>query len=332
MLEQSLGLNSGWQDARGASGGPSAIKNFYAPPTDGLPAPERTFLTEVDERLFTERVVLFDTGISRSATRGLNVVLDAYLSRDGQRYGAIHESLAIHDEMVSALRAGAYADLGRLANRYWQLRCILDPQATNDALQHLFENPQIADLTEGGLLTGGRRRRLRPPHRHRGTSSRVAHQARQAAPTRSLCQQQSGLLPAQCPRHPSRVRTAAVATKKEHLLIDGYNLIKASQLFQGRGDTLERARSRLQQALAAYGRRADKHITLYYDGTGESPNTTSTSGPHVTIEFSRYPQQADDLIAQAVEKKTRCQMATGHQLGPRSPAQRSAPQNPLDLF
>ena len=154
MLEQSLGLNSGWQDARGASGGPSAIKNFYAPPTDGLPAPERTFLTEVDEHLFTERVVLFDTGISRSATRGLNVVLDAYLSRDRQRYAAIRESLAIHDDMVAALRAGAYADLGRLADRYWQLRCILDPQATNDALQHLFENPQITDLTEGGLLTG----------------------------------------------------------------------------------------------------------------------------------------------------------------------------------
>ena len=154
MLEQSLGLNSGWQDARGASGGPSAIKNFYAPPTNGLPAPERTFLTQVDEHLFTERVVLFDTGISRSATRGLNVVLDAYLSRDSERYAAIRESLAIHDDMVAALCAGAYADLGRLAARYWQLRCILDPQATNDALQHLFENPQITDLTEGGLLTG----------------------------------------------------------------------------------------------------------------------------------------------------------------------------------
>ena len=154
MLEQSLGLNSGWQDARGASGGPSAIKNFYAPPTDGLPAPERTFLTEVDECLFTERVVLFDTGVSRSATRGLNVVLDVYLSRDRQRYAAIRESLAIHDDMVTALCAGAYADLGRLADRYWRLRCILDPEATNDDLQHLFENPQITDLTEGGLITG----------------------------------------------------------------------------------------------------------------------------------------------------------------------------------
>ena len=94
-----------------------------------------------------------------------------------------------------------------------------------------------------------------------------------------------------------------MATKKEHLLIDGYNLIKVSQLFQGRGDTLQRARNRLQQALAAYSRRADKHITLYYDGTGAAPSAISTSSPHLTIKFSRYPQQADDLIAQAVAQK-----------------------------
>ena len=56
LLEQSLGLNSGWQDARGASGGPSAIKDFYAPPTAGLPTPERTFLTDVNEDQFTARI------------------------------------------------------------------------------------------------------------------------------------------------------------------------------------------------------------------------------------------------------------------------------------
>ena len=154
LLEQSLGLNSGWQDARGASGGSSAIKDFYAPPTDGLPSPERKFLTEVDEAQFTERVVLFDTGMSRAATRGLNVVLDTYLSRDRDRYTAIRESMAIHDQMVAALCAGDYAELGKLADYYWQLRCALDPDATNDALQYLFEDPQISDLTEGGLITG----------------------------------------------------------------------------------------------------------------------------------------------------------------------------------
>ena len=140
LLEQSFGLNSGWQDARGACGGPSAIKDFYAPPTDGLPAPERQFLSGIDESTFAKRVVLFDTGISRAATRGLNEVLDAYLTRDPLRYRAIRESLEIHDRMVEALRQGSYGELGNLSARYWQLRCILDPGATSETLQHLFEH------------------------------------------------------------------------------------------------------------------------------------------------------------------------------------------------
>ena len=154
LLEQNIGLNSGWQDARGACGGPGAIKDFYAAPTDDLPAPKRTFLTEIDEKEFTERVILFDTGIARAATRGLNVVLDAYLSRDAGRYAAIRESMEIHDRMVDALRAGDYPALGKMASRYWQLRCILDPEATSDALQFLFESPGIAEVSEGGLITG----------------------------------------------------------------------------------------------------------------------------------------------------------------------------------
>ena len=154
LLEQSFGLNSGWQDARGACGGPSAIKDFYAPPTDGLPAPERRFLSGIDESLFAKRIVLFDTGISRAATRGLNEVLDAYLTRDPHRYPAIRESLDIHDRMVKALQQGSYGQLGKLSARYWQLRCILDPGATSKALQHLFEHPALTDLSEGGLITG----------------------------------------------------------------------------------------------------------------------------------------------------------------------------------
>ena len=152
LLEQSIGLNSGWQDARGARGGPSAVKDYYAPPTEGLPAPELTYV-DVDSEEFHRRVVLFDTGIARGATRGLNVVMDAYLSRRRGRYGAIRESLSIHDEMVESLRSGDYRALGRLASRYWQLRCILDPEATSPAIQRLFE-PPVSDFTEGGTLSG----------------------------------------------------------------------------------------------------------------------------------------------------------------------------------
>ena len=153
LLEQSIGLNSGWQDARGARGGTSAAKDLYAPPTDGPPAPDITFV-EVDADRFAERIALFDTGISRAASRGLNVVLAAYLKRDRHRYFALRESMALHDDMVAALRAGDYDALGRMATRYWELRCILDPEATSPALQNLFEDPAVSELCSGGMLTG----------------------------------------------------------------------------------------------------------------------------------------------------------------------------------
>ncbi len=154
LLEQSVGLNSGWQDARGACGGPSAVKDFLAAPTQGLPAPEIRYLEGVDEEEFEQRIVLFDTGIARPATRGLNVVLDAYLTRDADRYAAVRESLDIHDSMVEALSRCDYSTLGAHANRYWSLRCILDPDATNDAIKFLFESPALREVTEGGLLSG----------------------------------------------------------------------------------------------------------------------------------------------------------------------------------
>ena len=153
LLEHSLGLNSGWQDARGARGGASAAKDLYAPPTDGPPAPDITFV-EVDADRFAERIVLFDTGISRAASRGLNVILAAYLRRDRRRYFALRESLALHDDMVTALRAGDYDALGSMATRYWELRCILDPEATSAPLHHLFEGSAVSELCSGGMLTG----------------------------------------------------------------------------------------------------------------------------------------------------------------------------------
>ena len=152
LLEQSIGLNSGWQDARGACGGSSAVKDFYAPPAAGLPTPEMCFV-DVDEDIFHQRVVLFDTGIARGATRGLNVILESYLRRDRDRYSAMRKSLAIHDEIVEALSQGDYPRLGALASRYWAYRCVLDPEATSDAIQQLFSAP-LSDLHEGGMLTG----------------------------------------------------------------------------------------------------------------------------------------------------------------------------------
>jgi predicted RNA-binding protein with PIN domain len=94
-----------------------------------------------------------------------------------------------------------------------------------------------------------------------------------------------------------------VATKREHLLVDGYNLIKSSQLFQAPDDTLEQARLSLQQTLDAYGRRAKVKITLYYDGDGDLAHATQGRYGDIEFEFSRYPEKADDLIMRAAQDK-----------------------------
>ena len=102
-----------------------------------------------------------------------------------------------------------------------------------------------------------------------------------------------------------------MATKREHLLVDGYNLIKSSQLFQAPDDTLEQARLSLQQTLDAYGRRAEVKITLYYDGVsamgashgdaapGDIQHATQGRYGDIEFEFSRAPEKADDLIMRA---------------------------------
>ena len=83
-------------------------------------------LSGIDESTFATRVVLFDTGISRAATRSLNEVLDAYLTRDPLRYRAIRDRWDTRSH-GQGLQQGSCDELSSLSARYWQLRCILDP-------------------------------------------------------------------------------------------------------------------------------------------------------------------------------------------------------------
>ena len=55
-----------------------------------------------------------------------------------------------------------------------------------------------------------------------------------------------------------------MSSQREHLLIDGYNLIKSSQFFH----RLEQARVGLHRAIDAYQHQTQNTITLYYDGDG----------------------------------------------------------------
>lgn len=154
FLEQSLGFNSGWQDARGAIGGPSSIKEFKVQPTTGLPNPAVEFLSEVNEKALKERLIIFDTGIQRFATENLNVLLDAYLARDEKKYPAMKESFVIHSRIVNSLKRKDYEALGREFNQYFKYRVSMDSGATTPEIEKLFNSLQTEELIEGGLLTG----------------------------------------------------------------------------------------------------------------------------------------------------------------------------------
>ena len=94
-----------------------------------------------------------------------------------------------------------------------------------------------------------------------------------------------------------------MVARREHLLVDGYNLIKSSPLFQISGETLKKARATLEEALGFYGRRTDRQITLYYDGTDHAPQAIPHRHKEIEIHFSQYPEKADDLIMLAVQRK-----------------------------
>jgi len=90
----------------------------------------------------------------------------------------------------------------------------------------------------------------------------------------------------------------------EKILIDGYNLLhKDGDLKNHAERSLEEARDRLIAAVAAY-RSGDTEIVLVFDGRGGGGRIkTSTAG--VRILFSRYPQSADQLILEIIERERR---------------------------
>ena len=94
-----------------------------------------------------------------------------------------------------------------------------------------------------------------------------------------------------------------MSSQREHLLIDGYNLIKSSQLFHRTEQALEQARIGLQRALDAYKRHTQNTITLYYDGDGTHELPRQSRYEKIRIIFSHTPETADDLIMRAAQDK-----------------------------
>jgi predicted RNA-binding protein with PIN domain len=91
----------------------------------------------------------------------------------------------------------------------------------------------------------------------------------------------------------------------EKILIDGYNLLYKDGVLKNQAErSLEEAREELIAAVAAY-RSGDTEIVVVFDGRGGQSRRRTPAPPGVLIRFSRYPQTADRLILEIIEREKR---------------------------
>ena len=84
-------------------------------------------------------------------------------------------------------------------------------------------------------------------------------------------------------------------------LVDGYNLLHAWDRALPEKDDLERARTRLLDALADFSAREGSRVTAVFDGV-DLPYPDRGAHRGLAVRFSRTPQDADRLIASCLER------------------------------
>jgi predicted RNA-binding protein with PIN domain len=92
----------------------------------------------------------------------------------------------------------------------------------------------------------------------------------------------------------------------EKILIDGYNLLHKDGALKNQAErNLEQAREELIARIGRY-RSADMEIVVVFDGRGGGSSPGGGLGaPGVQVRFSRFPQSADQLILEILEKERR---------------------------
>jgi fucokinase len=106
---------------------------------------------------FTQRLVLYYTGIRRIAKDLLAQVVGSYLAREVATVQVLHSIKTLAVEMAYALREGEWEYLGRLLDRHWQLNQVLDPNTTNAPINAVLEDvrPWVAGAKLAGAGGGG---------------------------------------------------------------------------------------------------------------------------------------------------------------------------------
>jgi fucokinase len=150
-LEQMMTTGGGWQDQAGGifpgakvvTSGPGLRQRLRVEPIRW--SAER-------EREFSQRLVLYNTGIQRMAKNLLRQVVARYLAREGDTVQALHGIKTLATEMAFAMRDGEWDYLGDLLDRHWRLNQILDPHTTNAPIDNLLA--RVRPFVSGAKLAG----------------------------------------------------------------------------------------------------------------------------------------------------------------------------------
>ena len=150
-LEQTMTTGGGWQDQAGGifpgakivTSGPGLRQRLRVEPIRW--SPER-------EREFSQRLVLYNTGIQRMAKNLLRQVVASYLARETETVQALHGIKTLATEMAFAMRDGEWGYLGDLLDRHWRLNQILDPHTTNAPIDNLLA--RVRPFVCGAKLAG----------------------------------------------------------------------------------------------------------------------------------------------------------------------------------
>ena len=150
-LEQRMTTGGGWQDQVGGiyaaakltTSGPGARQRLRVEPIAW--SAER-------EREFSDRLVLYNTGLQRMAKNLLRQVVGSYLAREAATLQVLHGIKTLAVEMAFAMRDGEWDYLGSLLDRHWELNQVLDPHTTNAPINHVLT--RVRPFVSGAKLAG----------------------------------------------------------------------------------------------------------------------------------------------------------------------------------
>lgn len=146
-VEQLMTTGGGWQDQAG--GIYPGIKLITSAP--GIQQRLRVQPVAVPKD-WSDRLVIYYTGIRRVARNLLAQVVGSYLARETSTVQVLHSIKTLAVEMGYAMQEADWAQLGALMDRHWALNKVLDPNTTNAPINEMLA--EVRPYVYGAKLAG----------------------------------------------------------------------------------------------------------------------------------------------------------------------------------